>query len=378
VSTSFVLPLLLSVAAMAQTAGTFTPTGNMITARAGHTATLLNNGKVLIAGGFFGRGSTNTVLASAELYDPSTGTFTAAGNMTTTRAAHTATLLADGRVLIAGGVSGDRPSSAELYDPSTGTFSATGDMIAVRWGLGLGDASHTATLLNNGKVLIAGGWNDGFLSSLASAELYDPSTGTFSATGDMTTTRAAHTATLLADGRVLIHGGRTQGDDAVSSAELYNPDTGRFSLTLGTTIFTTISATASLLTNGKVLVTLWTLWSPGNSAAVYDPSTETFTATGNRTTYRSERTATLLPDGTVLICGYAWVIGGRPSADLYDPATGTFSATGEMATPRYLHTATLLPDGTVLMSGGITDVGASNSMVTTAELYHPVLSPPEQ
>jgi hypothetical protein len=107
-------------------------------------------------------------LASAELHDPSTGTFTAAGNMTTTRAAHTATLLADGRVLIVAGVSGDRPSSAELYDPSAGTFTATGDMIAARWGLGLGDPTHTATLLNNGKVLIARGWN-GFLSGLATA-----------------------------------------------------------------------------------------------------------------------------------------------------------------------------------------------------------------
>ena len=187
---SFVLPFLFlgivvspTSLVMAQPAGTFTATGSMIAARAGHSATLLPDGKVLIAGGYQKAGVLLLALASAELYDPSSGTFTATGSMVTARGVHTATLLADGRVLIAGGFasfgSGVALTNAELYDPSAGTFTATSDMAAARqW--------HTATLLNNGKVLIAGGYSTGNRIDLASAELYDPSTGTFSATSDMT------------------------------------------------------------------------------------------------------------------------------------------------------------------------------------------------
>jgi len=142
-----VLSFLLASTAIAQTPGTFTPTGNLTTPRGGHTATLLQDGRVLIAGG--GVNSLASI-ASAELYDPSTGAFTAAGNMTTSRRGHIATLLQDGRVLIAGGYGTE--ASAELYDPSTGTFTATGDMIAAGPGW-----PSTATLLGNGKVLIAGG-----------------------------------------------------------------------------------------------------------------------------------------------------------------------------------------------------------------------------
>jgi len=179
------LPLLalagVHASLMAQSPGTFTATGNMTTERGAHTATLLPTGRVLIAGGW-ALLTGWPVWASAELYDPSAGTFTATGNMSTPRLNHTATLLPDGKVLIAGGVSnfdnaanGPALTSAELYDPSTGTFTATGKMTTARsW--------HTATLLNNGKVLIAGGTANG-ISVLTSAELYDPSTGTFTATG---------------------------------------------------------------------------------------------------------------------------------------------------------------------------------------------------
>jgi len=187
--------------ALAQSPGTFTPTGNMTEGRFEHTATLLTNGKILIAGGYSSTPRIDAfggALSSSELYDPSTGRFAAVANMTRHRAGHTATLLANGQVLIAGGSS----SSAELYDPSTGTFTPTGNMTSVR-------LRHTATLLNDGQVLISGGADAYCCAEYthASAELYDPSAGTFTATGSMIKRRSGALATLLSSGNVLVDGG---------------------------------------------------------------------------------------------------------------------------------------------------------------------------
>jgi N-acetylneuraminic acid mutarotase len=199
------VPLLLVLCALPAQA--FVPqwetTGSMVTARCACTATVLPDGKVLVAGGY--NGSTPwTVYASAELYDPATGTWESTGSMSGSRAGHKAMLLPNGKVLVAGGYDGAYLTSAELYDPDTGTWTTTGSMAEGRvW--------HTMTLLPNGKVLVTGGENGSSTFSALTAELYDPAAngglGAWSATGSMAQARSVHTATLLPDGKVLVAGG---------------------------------------------------------------------------------------------------------------------------------------------------------------------------
>jgi hypothetical protein len=313
------------------------------------------NGKVLISGGG-PAGSPN-----AELFDPVAGTFVATGGMITNRSGHTATLLADGHVLIAGG---SATASAELYDPSTGTFSATGSMLTASPG------NLLATLLYDGRVLLVGADN----------ELYDPATGTFTVTGAFAEAYAmpaiVGTATLLPEGTVLISGCecRLAGGPLV---ERYDPGTGKFSLTAGGNgppgfQWWDNENTATLLRNGKVLIVSSEDWSEG---LLYEPSTQVFFDIGNTTAIHVFSTATLLPDGEVLIAGGQLPGGnGSTSTDLYDPATGTFSATGNMTTGRHEHTATLLADGRVLVAGGISVWGAGTT--SSAELYVPRLLTP--
>jgi hypothetical protein len=313
----------------------------------------------------------------------SPGTFTATGNMVTERNGHTATLLNNGKVLIAGGnANSSTPlglASAELYDPSTGTFAVTANMTAARvW--------HTATLLNDGKVLIAGGQNrDG---ALASAELYDPSAETFTPTGKMAVVRSGQFATLLSNGKVLI---AQHLDGSGDRTEVYDPDTGVFSDTAGWKNSVDINgvseyvgaATVNSLTNGKILVTLEPQGCvfPVPNAYLYDPAIGTFISTDPPVYGLCEPTSTLLSDGTLLLTGGQFDSAGL--SQLYDPASGNFSRSGDLTTHRGGHTATLLSDGAVLVSGGFQFVGNPLDLsgyhaviLASAEVYHPAVSMP--
>src|SRR5262249_15861375 len=263
-----------------------------------------------------------TVVARTVLYDPANGTWAASGNLIAKRSHHTATLLPNGTVLVAAGVDYSLPfgnqqlASAELYDPATGIWTNTGALAQSR-------ADHTATLLPNGKVLIAGG-DQGVLTTIASCELYDPTSGTWTETGSLHNARAIHTATLLPDGNVLVTGGLNFNQSGyLASAEVYNTASG------------------------------------------------TWTEVGKLATKPGYQTATLLPNGKALVTGGVGDLGvgdELSSAELYNPASGTWQTTGSLATARFVHGATLLPNGKVLVEGGEQFPAME---LASAELYDP-------
>ncbi|HEV8422328.1 MAG TPA: kelch repeat-containing protein [Chthoniobacterales bacterium] len=336
----------------------------MTFAREGHAATLLTDGRVLVEGG------DDSALISAELFDPTTGTWTLTGSTNSGRQWHSATLLNDGTVLVAGGNYNGFFSTptAELFDPSAETWTTVGSLKEAR-------ASHTATLLPNGKVLVAAGRYDGYGPfPLDSAELYDSATGTWTSTGHLTTFRENHAAALLANGKVLVVGGddyyTSNSVGVLASAELYDPSSGIWTAT-GSLATARGGHTATLLPNGKVLVVGGSnLDGLVASAELYDPQTEMWTATGSLQTARAGHTATLLgsTNGKVLVAGGSSHNGYEASAELYDPATGTWSSTDSLAVGRNSHTATLLLDGSVLIAGGRHE-SVSQLATASAELY---------
>ena len=328
-------------------------------ARSGHTATLLLDGRVLIAGG-----TIDATPPSAELFIPASGTFAPTrSGMVYVRSGHCASLLTDGRVLIVGGddARANLFQTAEVFDPVTQSFSTTGNLNQTRTGA-------TATLLSNGKVLIAGG-RDSVGTLLSSSELYDPRTGTFTLTGNMHSPRAQHTATLLSNGKVLLVGSSRE----TGSAELFDPASGLFSTT-GSLIQSRAHHTATLLPNGNVLVLggTQTMEPVGggadaapvslDSAEVYDPAKGGFHSAGKLLIARDSHSATLLANGMVLVAGgyeHGFDADAHPewytifAAELFDPATSVSTTAASLETGRAEHQATSLNNGEVLITDGV-------------------------
>ncbi|MGH2771546.1 MAG: Kelch repeat-containing protein [Actinomycetota bacterium] len=301
------------------------------------SATLLKNGKVLVAGGGYDGPPRDTAL----LYDPVADAWMPTGQMLEVRRLHTATLLTDGRVLVYGGRSQGPEdynlSTAEVYDPAAGTWSAAGStgprgetgahLEAAQ--PGSGRMHHTATLLKDGRVLVAGGHTAGHGQGDDDAWLYDPSKNSWTQTGSFATGRRSHAAVLLSDGKVLVTGGQQGGHDpSLGDGIVYDPASGQ--------------------------------WTPAKSLM---------------TAQRAGHTMTLLKDGRVLVAGgRAKLVGGAKedtlvSAEIYDPATSRFTATAPMATPRHFHEALLDSAGKVVVATGV--LGGSGEPVNTVEVFDP-------
>jgi hypothetical protein len=338
--------------------GSVIPAAPMLEPRSGHSATLLQDGRILIAGGMR---RNQDFYRSAELYDPATGRFQSTGGMNIARVGHAAVLLHSGKVLIVGGWIGHScTDSVELYDPATGKFTLIAKMTALR-------GRPAATLLANGDVLITGGAVQPYgPGGTASAELFHAATLSFEPLPPMHAARISHTSTLLRDGRVLVVGGR--GDSVTAVTDLYDPATKRFMQT-GNLITARYKHTAGMLPDGRVLVAGGSDdrdWSGSlSSAEIYDPRTGKFTVTSpmNYTRFKLPDEAAQLPSGHVLIAG------GSKQVEAYNPATGRFSlASGQLSNAWHYMSETRLKDGTVLLAGGY-----PNNDQATAEawIYRP-------
>jgi len=346
-----------SVLANISSAGSVRPASPMLQPRSGHTATLLQDGKVLITGGMR---RNQDFYTSAELFDPAAGKFQATGAMSVARVGHAAVLLRSGKVLVVGGwVGHGGTDSAELYDPATGCFTALSRMNAKR-------GRPSATLLASGDVLIAGGADHDTPGGVASAEIFRAATSKFEPLGPMHTARISQTATLLNDGRVLIVGGR--GDAVTASAELYDPISKQFVVT-GSLRTARYKHSAGTLPDGRVLIAGGSDerdWHGStNSAEIYDPRTGKFSPTSpmNDSRFKLPEEAAQLASGQILVAG------GSKKVEVYDPASGKFLiAARELMDARHFMTETKLKDGSVLLAGGYPKNDQSTAQTW---IYHP-------
>ena len=338
--------------------GNWSSAGTLAPARYAHTATLLNNGKLLVAGGTI---SDSNSFNSCALYDENDNSWSTAGSMISGRAFHTATRLSSGKVLVVGGYkynSGATLNSVELYDPVANSWSAVSALATAR-------AGHAAVLLANGKVLISGG-EAAVGVYLTSAELYDPATDTWVEVDSLSVTRSRHTATLLNNGKVLVAGGGNDSND-IKTAEIFDPGSNNWS-SAGTLVNGHDSATATLLVDGKVLL----VGGKGTpSVERFDPSTATWSTVASLPTRSSNHAATLLSDGRVLVTGGFDSLEFSSATEIYDPALDTWESGSSLSVARSFHTATLLLSGKVLVSSGGTNCSGS---VYSCSYYAPLSS----
>jgi Kelch motif len=318
----------------------------MTVPRAAHTATLLANGQVLVAGGcsidsceLDARGATT------ELFDPQTQRFREGPRMGVPRVSHIAARLVDGRVLIAGGWTTSAPTaSAEVFDPSARRFAATGSLRIARGGA-------TATVLRDGRVLVTGGSAGGRVTP--SAELYDPATGRFAVTGSMRFARGGHVAVRLKDGRVLVVGG-SDGSRVLAATEVYEPRTGSFRPGPRLRVARHKHAAATLR-DGTVLVVGGSSMADFRgryaSAEVVDVRRGRSQLVGSlaHRRFKLPDAVTLLADGSVL------VVGGSRRVERYDPKTRRFRPAGAIDDSLAFATATPLSRDRVLVTGGYRD-----------------------
>lgn len=336
----------------------FSQAASLLEPRAAHTATLLGDGRVLVVGGLDGNVAP---LSTMEVYDPSSGRWSRVGSLPSPLSMHTATRLLDGRILIAGGRRGDAPTAdAFLFDPSTASLDRTGPLQSAR-------ELASATLLADGRVLIVGGEQEPGDETLARYEVYDPARGSFSA-GSLREPRTLAALALLDDGRVLITGGSVADGPTSTSlrtTEFFIP--GQSTTEPGPTMREPrVGHTATKLRDGRVLI----VGAPDgpNSAEIFDPRQDALTSAGALDAWRNNQSATLLTNGRVLILGGS-ADGVLASAEVYDPVRGEFSEAGALRQARYFHTATLLLDGHLLVTGGWP--GLSGGSTSSVELWSP-------
>ncbi len=344
-------------------AGLSAATGSLLNGRSNLTTTALADGKVLAVGGL-GKiaWATYGALETAELYDPATGTFSSTGSMTVGRASHTATLLANGKVLVVGGASVSAElASAEIYDPATGYWTLTGSLATARY-------QHAATRLADGRVLVTGGRNAG-AASLATCEIYDPATGLWTPTAPLASSRRIHTATLFEGGKVLVVGGLSPANDIAYAAEIYDPAAGTWTMT-GNYPTGRFAHRAFALNDGKVIIAGGknAVDAPLTSVQIYQPAIDQWGNVGPLGTARSDFEGAVLSDGRVIVAGGYWTseIG---NVEIFDPSTVGWTVRPPLIQPRSSFGLAMLQDGRLLVAGG------TPGYLASAEIYDPVCTP---